>query len=311
MNQARRAATRSPLQHVRSAFTRSATHVNASRAIQDPLERTVPTRSRRVASLAVPGVAAVMAVSGTAFAMVGTGTTEQLEAVPAAATLPERDTEQVSRSSERPSPAAETPSAAAMAEATETAAPVAPAEVPARTPQQLSTSSFTPSPKPTPTATSASASAAAKAKATSSSSPSASSSASSSPSASASSSTTTKATGSVANCPAPSGWLAANTQKVYEASCANFPYVTAYGGARPGDSGNHGTGRAIDIMVSGAAGWDIANYMRANASRLGVTEVIYQQKIWTTQRSSEGWRPMSDRGSATANHMDHVHVSTS
>jgi hypothetical protein len=38
-------------------------------------------------------------------------------------------------------------------------------------------------------------------------------------------------------------------------------------------------------------------------------EVIYRQHIWTVQRSSEGWRPMSDRGSPTANHMDHVHVS--
>ncbi|MDQ1640746.1 MAG: hypothetical protein QOJ90_97, partial [Actinomycetota bacterium] len=26
-------------------------------------------------------------------------------------------------------------------------------------------------------------------------------------------------------------------------------------------------------------------------------------------RSSEGWRPMADRGSTTANHYDHVHVS--
>jgi hypothetical protein len=38
-------------------------------------------------------------------------------------------------------------------------------------------------------------------------------------------------------------------------------------------------------------------------------EVIYHQQIWTVQRSSEGWRSMSDRGSPTANHMDHVHVS--
>jgi hypothetical protein len=27
------------------------------------------------------------------------------------------------------------------------------------------------------------------------------------------------------------------------------------------------------------------------------------------ERSSEGWRYMSDRGSTTANHYDHVHVS--
>lgn len=97
---------------------------------------------------------------------------------------------------------------------------------------------------------------------------------------------------------------------MYEASCRNFPDITSYGGVRAGDPGNHGTGQALDIMVSGQRGWQIAEYMRANASSLGVTEVIYEQKIWTTQRSSEGWRSMSDRGSATANHYDHVHVST-
>ena len=63
------------------------------------------------------------------------------------------------------------------------------------------------------------------------------------------------------------------------------------------------------MIANSSVGWDIANWTRANASKLGVSEVIYYQKIWTVQRSSEGWRPMSDRGSATANHYDHVHVS--
>ena len=40
-----------------------------------------------------------------------------------------------------------------------------------------------------------------------------------------------------------------------------------------------------------------------------MSEVLYSQKIWTVQRSSEGWRSFSDRGSTTANHYDHVHVS--
>jgi hypothetical protein len=56
-------------------------------------------------------------------------------------------------------------------------------------------------------------------------------------------------------------------------------------------------------------GWEIAKWVRANAKELGVSEVIHAQKIWTVQRSSEGWRWMEDRGSATANHYDHVHVS--
>ena len=51
------------------------------------------------------------------------------------------------------------------------------------------------------------------------------------------------------------------------------------------------------------------SFLGLRSSSLGVMEVIYRQQIWTVQRSSDGWRPMSDRGSPTANHMDHVHVS--
>ena len=104
--------------------------------------------------------------------------------------------------------------------------------------------------------------------------------------------------------------LVPNAIKVYRALCARYSQISSFGGRRPGDSGFHGTGRAVDVMISNSSvGWDIANWTRANASKLGVSEVIYSQKIWTVERSSEGWRGMSDRGSATANHYDHVHVS--
>ena len=52
----------------------------------------------------------------------------------------------------------------------------------------------------------------------------------------------------------------------------------------------------------------IAEWVRANHAALGVSEVLWAQQIWTVQRSSEGWRTFEDRGSATANHYDHVHV---
>ncbi len=104
--------------------------------------------------------------------------------------------------------------------------------------------------------------------------------------------------------------LVANGVKVYRAICAAFPEVTSFGGRRGGDGGFHGSGQAVDNMISDStAGWRLANWLRANASKLGVSEVIYSQKIWTMQRSGEGWRGMSDRGSSTANHYDHVHVS--
>ena len=103
--------------------------------------------------------------------------------------------------------------------------------------------------------------------------------------------------------------LVPNAIKVYRAICARYPQVSSFGGRRS-SGGFHGTGQAVDVMISNSSvGWDIANWTRANAGKLGVSEVIYYQKIWTVERSSEGWRPMSDRGSASANHYDHVHVS--
>lgn len=101
--------------------------------------------------------------------------------------------------------------------------------------------------------------------------------------------------------------LTANAVGVHRAVCGSFPSITNFGGAR-GSADEHGSGHALDIMVSGETGWQVARWARANASSLGITEVIYSQKIWTTQRAGEGWRSMSDRGSATANHYDHVHV---
>jgi hypothetical protein len=94
--------------------------------------------------------------------------------------------------------------------------------------------------------------------------------------------------------------------KVHDAVCANWPEITAYGTWR-GD-GEHGEGRAIDIMTSGATGWAVADFLRANYSALGIEYIIFSQHIWSVERSGEGWRGMSDRGSTTANHYDHVHV---
>lgn len=105
----------------------------------------------------------------------------------------------------------------------------------------------------------------------------------------------------------PSGVTSAARAAAAEA-CSRFPAIRSFGGYRAGDWGAHGSGQAVDIMISGSAGWDVARWARANASRLGITEVIYSQQIWTTQRAGDGWRSMSDRGSATANHYDHVHI---
>jgi hypothetical protein len=120
--------------------------------------------------------------------------------------------------------------------------------------------------------------------------------------------------GGISGAPCPSGssmesGLTPDAIRVHRALCHRYPQITSFLGRRI-SSGYHGQGRAVDNMISDSAvGWDIAHWVRAHAKELGAMEVIYRQHIWTVQRSSEGWRPMSDRGSPTANHMDHVHVS--
>jgi hypothetical protein len=103
----------------------------------------------------------------------------------------------------------------------------------------------------------------------------------------------------------PSG-VVSQAMVVFEAVCANFPSISTYGGWR-GD-GEHSDGHAIDVMVSGDLGWQVAEFLRAHAAEFNLYDVIYAQRIFTQERASEGWRAMSDRGSTTANHYDHVHV---
>ena len=120
--------------------------------------------------------------------------------------------------------------------------------------------------------------------------------------------------GGISGAACPSGssvedGLTPDAIRVHRAVCHRYPQVRSFLGVRS-SSGFHGEGRALDCMISDSSvGWDLAKWVRANARSLGVMEVIYRQQIWTVQRSSEGWRSMSDRGSPTANHMDHVHVS--
>ncbi len=93
----------------------------------------------------------------------------------------------------------------------------------------------------------------------------------------------------------------------FQAVCAQFPGVTSYGGWRASGD-DHGAGQAIDIMISGPAGWDIANWLVANSSSLNVEYVIFEQRMWGNWQPSAGFTLMEDRGSITQNHYDHVHV---
>lgn len=95
---------------------------------------------------------------------------------------------------------------------------------------------------------------------------------------------------------------------VLRAVCNNFPQITSYGGYSA--HGEHSSGKALDIMTSDVTlGTRIAEFLRANAGRLHLYDVIWRQHIFTPERASEGWRLMPSRGSANADHMNHVHVS--
>ena len=100
--------------------------------------------------------------------------------------------------------------------------------------------------------------------------------------------------------------LLPNAVNGYRAVCAKFPEVKTFGGRRPGTGSDHNTGEAVDIMITGSTGDRIADYLIQNQGSLNVKYVIWKQRIWMP---GQGWKAMKDRGDATANHFDHVHVS--
>ena len=102
--------------------------------------------------------------------------------------------------------------------------------------------------------------------------------------------------------------MSSNIRATHQAVCSNFPEIVTYGTLR--SDGEHAQGIAVDIMVSGDRGWEVAEFVRRYYSELGVNYVIHARRIWSVDRSGEGWRSMADRGSVTANHYDHVHVTT-
>lgn len=99
--------------------------------------------------------------------------------------------------------------------------------------------------------------------------------------------------------------LLPDTIKVHRAICAKFPSISSYGGLA--GRGEHATGHSLDIMISSDLGNEVAAYLQDNRAELGVEYLIWRQRIWRPATSG-AWRGMSDRGGATANHMDHVHV---
>lgn len=101
----------------------------------------------------------------------------------------------------------------------------------------------------------------------------------------------------------------------FKEEIANLFGITSFSGYRPGDSGDHGKGLAIDFMVpvSSALGDQIAEYAVKNMASRGINYIIWKQRFYAPYDSKYGpaytWNLMPDRGSVTENHYDHVHVS--
>jgi hypothetical protein len=102
-----------------------------------------------------------------------------------------------------------------------------------------------------------------------------------------------------------------------ELSLGGFAPGGVRSGHQPGSA--HYDGRAIDIFVRPVSpenrrqGWAIAQYLVAQADRLVIQNVIFDDRIWTSgSRSDEGWRnydpPERSGDPAILEHRDHVHV---
>ena len=101
----------------------------------------------------------------------------------------------------------------------------------------------------------------------------------------------------------------------FKEEIANLFGITSFSGYRPGDSGDHGKGLAIDFMVPEGSelGDKIAEYAIQNMASRGISYIIWKQRFYAPFDSKYGpantWNPMPDRGSVTENHYNHVHVS--
>lgn len=98
------------------------------------------------------------------------------------------------------------------------------------------------------------------------------------------------------------------------------------GGFEPGgvstghmEGSAHYEGRAVDVFFrpvnadNRKRGWAVASYLVANADRLDIQTMIFDDRIWQARRSDDGWRdyrvPSSSGGDrAILEHRDHVHV---
>lgn len=104
-------------------------------------------------------------------------------------------------------------------------------------------------------------------------------------------------------------------QRISADAWQRFPEIKTHYGWRRDVTPDHPAGRAVDLMIPNyrsnkELGWAVAEYYKKYAKELNISYIIWDQKIWSVARSREGWRNMANRGSDSANHLDHVHVNS-
>jgi hypothetical protein len=104
------------------------------------------------------------------------------------------------------------------------------------------------------------------------------------------------------------------TRRISRAITAAFPEITEIGGYRPDSMHWHPDGLALDVMIpqwdtpgGKALGDRVVAFVQAHAQELGLAHAIWRQAQHNPDGSSSS---MSDRGSPTANHFNHVHIAS-
>ncbi|TQM15045.1 hypothetical protein [Pseudonocardia kunmingensis] len=101
------------------------------------------------------------------------------------------------------------------------------------------------------------------------------------------------------------GRVKSNVRNAAEQLGCRYGEPDMHGVAGRAGTSDHPSGLAVDFMVDRATGDALASCALENMDTLGVKYVIWEQQI----NHGNGWKGMEDRGGATANHFDHVHIS--
>ncbi|WP_163744927.1 hypothetical protein [Mycolicibacterium madagascariense] len=104
------------------------------------------------------------------------------------------------------------------------------------------------------------------------------------------------------------------TRRLSRAITAAFPEITDIGGYRPDSMKWHPNGLALDVMIpqwdtpaGKALGDRVVQFVQAHAQELGFAHALWRQAQHNPDGSTSS---MEDRGSANANHFNHVHIAS-